>query len=62
MVRVEPGDWAVGARGDRAATLEGVGSWRDIGDDGVMHSLTSAGLFGRFTSMSQLLPDPLELS
>lgn len=62
MVRVEPGDWVIGALGDRAATLEGVGSWRDVGDDGVMHALTSAGLFGRYTSMSQLLPDPLELS
>ena len=34
MVKVEPGDWVVGALGDRAATLEGVGSWRDIGEDG----------------------------
>jgi len=42
MVRVEPGDWVVGALGDRAATLEGVGSWRDVGDDGQMHALTSA--------------------
>jgi len=61
MVRVEPGDWVVGALADRAATLEGVGSWRDIDSDGGMHSLTSAGLFGRFTSYSQLLPDPLQL-
>ena len=36
MIKVEPGDWVVGALGDRAATLEVVGSWRDIGDDGVM--------------------------
>jgi hypothetical protein len=62
IVRVEPGDWTIGALGDRAATLEGVGSWRDVGEDGVMHALTSAGLFGRFTSMSQLLPEPLQLS
>ena len=62
MVRVEPGDWAIGALGNRAATLEGVGSWRDVGDDGVMHALTGAGLFGRYTSISQLLPDPLRLS
>lgn len=61
MVRVEPGDWVVGALGDRAATLEGVGSWRDIGEDREMHALTSAGLMGRFTSMSKLLPDPLRL-
>jgi hypothetical protein len=62
MVRVEPGDWTIGALGDRAATLEGVGSWRDVGEDGVMHALTSAGLFGRYTSISQLIPEPLQLS
>ncbi len=62
MVRVEPGDWVIGAFGDRAATLEGVGSWRDIADDGLMHALTSAGLMGRYTSISQLLPDPLRIS
>ena len=61
MVRVEPGDWVIGALGDRAATLEGVGSWRDVGDDGVMHALTSAGLMGRFTSFSQLLAEPLQV-
>lgn len=61
MVRVEPGDWVIGALGDRAATLEGVGSWRDIGDDGVMHTLTAAGIMGVFTSLSQQLPDPLQL-
>lgn len=61
MVRVEPGDWVIGALGDRAATLEGVGSWRDVGDDGVMHALTSAGLMGLFTSYSQLLVEPLHV-
>ena len=61
MVRVEPGDWVIGALGDRAATLEGVGSWRDVDSHGAMHALTSAGLFGRFTSYSMLLPDPLRL-
>lgn len=61
MVKVEPGDWVIGALGDRAATLEGVGSWRDIGADGEMNTLTSAGLMGRFTSFSMLLADPLRL-
>jgi hypothetical protein len=61
MVRVEPGDWVIGALGDRAATLEGVGSWRDIGEDGQMHALTSAGLIGRYTSFCPLLADPLSL-
>lgn len=61
MVRVEPGDWVVGALGDRAATLEGVGSWRDVGRDLQMHALTSAGLLGLYTSFSTLLADPLSL-
>lgn len=61
MVKVEAGDWVVGALGDRAATLEGVGSWRDVRDDGVMHALTSAGLMARFTSFSTLFPEPLRL-
>ena len=61
MVQVEPGDWIVGALGDRAATLEGVGSWRDIGPGGHMHALTSAGIMGRYMSYSMLLADPLSL-
>jgi hypothetical protein len=61
MVRVEPGDWVVGALGDRAATLEGVGSWRDVGVNGEMHALTSAGLLGHFTSYSMLMADPIRL-
>lgn len=61
MVKVEPGDWVVGALGDRAATLEGVGAWADIGDDNLMNALTAAGLMGRYTSMSTLIPEPLLL-
>lgn len=61
MVKVESGDWVVGALGDRAATLEGVGGWADIKSDGTMHALTGAGLMGFFTSISTLLPDPLSL-
>jgi len=59
-VRVLPGDLVVGAFGNREATLEGVGSWRDIeGDE--MHAMTGAGLFGRFVSLSLMLPRPLTL-
>ena len=47
-----PGDILVGALGTRAATLEATGSWEDVGDDMVMHSLTSAGVIGRMTSRS----------
>ncbi|NIM61551.1 MAG: hypothetical protein GTN89_16575, partial [Acidobacteria bacterium] len=43
MIRVEAGTLVIGALGERAATLEGVGSWTAI-VDGKMHALTSAGL------------------
>lgn len=61
MLQVEPGDWVVGALGERAATLEGVGGWPDITEQGHMHSLTSAALLGYYTSFSTLFPDPMEL-
>lgn len=62
MVKVEPGDWVVGAFGHRAATLEGVGGLDDITADGRMHALTSAGLFGLYTSYSSLYANPMELT
>lgn len=60
MVRVEPGDRIVGALGCRAATLEGVGSWRDVRNNR-MQLLTGAGLLGAFTSYSMFLPEPASL-
>lgn len=60
MIGVDAGDRVIGAFGHRAATLEGVGSWMEI-DGGEMNAMTSAGLFGRFTSVSKLLPRPLSL-
>jgi hypothetical protein len=60
IIGVDPGDRIIGAFGHRAATLEGVGSWMEI-DGGEMNAMTSAGLFGRFTSVSKLLPRPLTL-
>jgi len=61
MCMVFDSDLVVGALGTRAATLEGVGSWRDVGDDGAMHALTGAGLFGKMTSVSPLLPPLMDL-
>jgi len=52
MVEPMEGASVIGALGTRAATLEAVGSWSDVGDDGVMHVLTGAGLFGRATSVA----------
>lgn len=60
MVPVAAGDRVVGALGERAATLEGVGSWKAVAD-GKMHCLTNAGLIGSFTSLSTFLPRPISL-
>jgi len=62
MVDVLEGDLVVGAFGDRAATLEGVGSWDAIGPDENFHALTGAGLFGAATSTSMLLPRLMSLT
>lgn len=61
MCQVFDGDLVVGAFGVRAATLEGVGGWQDIDADGAMHALTGAGLFGKATSVSPMLPSLMEL-
>jgi hypothetical protein len=61
LAELLPGDLVVGALGDRAATLEVVGSWTAIGADGEMAALTGAGLFGKATSTSLLLPPFMRL-
>lgn len=53
IARIAPGDLALGALGNRAATLEAVGNWEGIGEDGVMQQLSAACVFGRCTSLSQ---------
>ncbi len=60
MVHALPGDHVIGAFGNRAATLEGVGSYKEIKGDRI-HALTSAGLFGAVTSMSKLLAPAMRL-
>lgn len=54
MVEVIAGDLVVGALGMRSATLEAVGDWHAVSDDGRMHGLTRAGVFGRCTSVAPL--------
>lgn len=61
MIEVACGDLLIGALGTRAATLEAVGSWQDIEEDGRMQSLTAAGLIGKVTSISPYLRSLLEL-
>jgi hypothetical protein len=62
MVEVVEGDLIVGAFGVRYATLESVGGWQAIRRDRMMEALTGAGLFGRATSSSTLLPSLLSLA
>lgn len=62
MVEVVEDDLIVGAFGVRYATLEAVGGWQNIGTERQMESLTGAGLFGRSTSRSAMLPPLLSLS
>lgn len=58
---VLPGQHIVGAFGARAATVECVGDWRDIGEDGRLHQLTGAGLLGKVSSNSPWAGRPMEL-
>ena len=61
MADLVRGDLLVGALGRRAATLEGVGDWRDTTEDLQLDALTSAGLLGRATSISPMLPELMRL-
>jgi len=57
MADLVRGDLLVGALGERAATLEGVGNWRNVTANRELDALTSAGLLGKATSISPMLPD-----
>lgn len=61
MAEMVRGDLMVGALGERAATLEGVGDWRAVDESLELDALTSAGLLGRATSISPLLPELMHL-
>lgn len=61
FAEVARGDRIVGALARRYATLEVVGDWRRVNAAGRLDALTSAGLFGRATSVSPLLPPLLTL-
>ena len=54
-------DLVVGALGERYATLEATGTWKEVEEDGKMHFLTGAGLFGKCTSKSVYLPNLIEV-
>jgi hypothetical protein len=59
MAQILVGDVIIGAFGVRRATLEAVGDWSAIASDGCMEALTSAGLWGKATSISFLLSSAL---
>ena len=61
MAELSVGDHLIGALGVRAATLEAVGSWEKVGDDGRMQAMTAAGIMGRVTSLSSFIPTPIDL-
>ncbi len=61
MTEVTVGDYLVGALGIRAATLEAVGSWEEINSGHAMQAMTAAGIFGRITSSSTFIPQPIDL-
>ncbi|MEW6284089.1 MAG: hypothetical protein AB1758_36080 [Candidatus Eremiobacterota bacterium] len=55
LIDVIRGDRVLGALGHRAATLEVVGDWQRVGQEGVMDLMTPAGLMGKITSQSPYL-------
>jgi len=61
MTDLVRGDLLIGALGRRAATLEGCGDWHATADNLELEALTSAGLFGRSTSISPMMPDLMRL-
>ncbi|MGR9101381.1 MAG: hypothetical protein ACU826_12525 [Gammaproteobacteria bacterium] len=61
MVELSEGDVLIGALGQRAATLEAVGDWRDMDEDSRFDLMTPAGLLGKITSRSFFLPPILSL-
>lgn len=55
------GETIVGALGERFATLEATGTWRNVGDDLKMTILTGAGLLGKMTSKSVFIPQMMKV-
>jgi hypothetical protein len=61
MAEIAEGDILIGALGERFATLEATGSWREVGRNMKMDLLTSAGIFGQMTSISTFIPNLVRL-
>ena len=61
MMQLMNGDAIVGALGERHATLEATGTWRDVKGNRKMDLLTSAGLMGKLTSRSVFVTPLIKL-
>ena len=61
MIELMQGDLIIGALGERYATLEATGTWKKVGANGKMHLLTGAGLLGKMTSKSFMIPGLIEV-
>ncbi len=61
IVELLGGDLLLGAFGRRAATLDLVGDWARIGDDGRVNALNAAGVIGRCTSVAAGRSRPADL-
>ncbi len=61
VIEAAGADLLLGALGRRAATLDLVGDWTEIGDDGRMHVLNAAGVLGRCSSAPLARNPPAEL-
>ncbi len=51
----------VGVLGERFATLEATGTWKEVGSDGEMSILTGGGIFGKLTSKSAFMPNMMKI-
>ncbi|MBT8235132.1 MAG: hypothetical protein KJO04_02980 [Bacteroidia bacterium] len=61
MRGVIAGDLLVGALGERFATLEVTGTWKEVDNTLKMHVLTAAGLLGKLTSKSVFIPSIMQI-
>jgi len=61
MRGVIAGEFVVGVLGERYATLEATGSWKNVTDDLKMTILTGAGLMGKLTSKSMFIPKMIKI-
>lgn len=62
MRGVIAGESLIGTFGERFATLEATGSWRNVTNDQKMSVLTGAGLLGKLTSKSIFIPKMIRVA